>query len=125
MNRPCIYQDETTFHSWMQKAKSWSRKDSPVYHARNNKRVSTTVYGAIGHCLQHGVFVLGRSTNQNEFQEFLRQVKAAVKPQFSTQKPFFLYDQASAHTAAKSQKMMKEFFTPLPIPVMSCEFNSK
>ena len=30
----------------MQKTKSWSLDSHPILHARNNKRLATTVYGA-------------------------------------------------------------------------------
>ena len=61
--KPLIYTDETTFHTWMLKAKSWSKKKGSVLHARNNLRMGVTVYGAIGDCLERPVFELGSSTN--------------------------------------------------------------
>ena len=102
MDKPLIWQDETTYHSWMQKTKSWSLDSHPILHARNNKRLATTVYGAFGNCISKGVFVLGKSTNQQEFCDFLLEVKAAVKPQYMNEKPILLYDQARAHTAKKA-----------------------
>lgn len=83
-NKPVIFQDETTFTSWMLKAKSWSPAGDPIQHPRNSKRFACTVYGAIGNCLTHGVFTLGQSTNASEFRNFLLQVKAAVKTEYCT-----------------------------------------
>lgn len=76
---PIIYTDETTYTTWMLKAKSWSMEGRPILHARNNLRKAVTVYGAIGNCLDKSVFTLGTSTNGNEFRQFCLEVKAAVK----------------------------------------------
>ena len=62
-HKPIIYCDETTFNSWMMKAKSWSYEENAVVHARNNKRVSVTIYGAFGECMNKPVFKLGSTTN--------------------------------------------------------------
>ena len=61
--KPIIYCDETTYNTWQLKAKSWSLNKNALVHARNNKRMGKTVYGAIGHCLNNPVFKLGRTTN--------------------------------------------------------------
>jgi len=37
--------------------------------------VSVTIYGAIGNCLTKPVFMIGDSTNKNEFIEFLENVR--------------------------------------------------
>lgn len=124
-HKPIIYQDETTFHSWLLKAKSWANKESPNLHARNNKRLGVTVFGAIGACLSRPVFKLGTSTNQAEFREFAREVKLAVLPVYQNRKPIFVYDGAKAHTTRESQRLLKQLFEPLQIPAYSCEFNCK
>jgi len=109
------------------KAKSWSKRDQPLYHARNSKRITTTVYGAIGHCLTRPVFRLGRSTNIKEYKMFLKKVHETVKPEYSftRTKPILLYDGATAHTSSTSRSFMHKYFEPLQIPVYSCEFNCK
>lgn len=100
--KPLIYVDETTFNSWSIKDKSWSISKEQVLHARNNKRLSTTVYGAIGDCLKKPVFKLGQSTNSLEFMQFLLDVKRALRDEFTDTKPIFLYDAATAHTSHSS-----------------------
>ena len=52
--------------------------------------------------------MLGRSTNAEEFQEFLKLVKRKVVPAHS--KPILLYDGASAHLARASQRLLEELF---------------
>ena len=87
--------------------------------------MGTTVYGAIGDCLESPVFVLGTSTNKAEFGAFLLKVKGKLKANYVNIKPIILYDQATAHTAHVSQYLLKQQFAPLRIPVYSCEFNCK
>ena len=66
--KPLIYMDESAFTTWMMQKSSWSLPDKPNYHVRNNKRHAVTVFGAIGNCLSEPVYMLGKSTNQKEFQ---------------------------------------------------------
>ena len=107
------------------KAKSWSSREKPNVHARNNKRWGCTVFGAIGECLAYPVFMLGTRTNAEEFCWFIEKVKNAVKSSYSGVKPIFLYDAAKAHLATDSQRLLKRSFIPLQIPTYSCEFNCK
>ena len=97
----------------MFKAKSWSSKKNPVLHPFNNKRYGITVYGAIGQCMRQPVFKLGVSTNKLEFQQFLREVKAQIKPQYEHPKPIMVYDAHRAHTAYTTQDLMRTLFEPL------------
>ena len=125
LRRPIIYADETTYNTWQRKAKSWSTRESPNIHARNNKRRSVTVYGAIGSCLAYPVFTLGGTTNGIEFRRFIIDVKDAFRSNHNGVKPIFLYDAAKAHTAYASQELLSQYFEPLQIPTYSCEFNCK
>lgn len=102
LRRPLIYVDETTYNTWQMKAKSWSSSESPNLHARNNKRWNTTVYGAVGECLAYPVFMLGNTTNGEDFRRFVMQVKNALSSAYIGTKPIFLYDAAKAHTAHTS-----------------------
>ena len=72
---PIIYMDETSVNTWIRKQKTWQRRDEPVQVTINPKRVSVTIYGAIGNCLTKPVFMIGDSTNKNEFIEFLENVR--------------------------------------------------
>ena len=94
-------------------------------HGRNDKRFGVTIYGAVGACMARPVYTFGSSTNRNEFQDFVVQVKAAIKVQYSTTKPFFLFDGHLAHTVPDSIKIISEHFIPIQTPAYSCEFNCK
>ena len=118
-----VYVDETTFTSWMNQGKSWSRAHRPNVHPINNARYSITCFGAIGHCLVKPVYTYGRSTNKDEFQDFLQAVKRNLADPRS--KPLLLYDGASAHTAKTSTAMIRDLFTPLKNVPHSCGFNGK
>ena len=106
-HKPIIYCDETTFNSWMMKAKSWAHERNSLLHARNSKRLSVTVYGAFGNCMNNPVFKMGGTTNRIEFIEFMREVKEQVKAQYQGYKPILLYDGAKAHTCKDSMRLMK------------------
>ena len=108
------------------KAKSWAKKHNPVLHAKNNRQMRVTVFGAISPCLENGrVMQLAKSTNKQDFMAFLVNVKQAVLPKYRSQLQILLYDGARAHTCRDSQAFMEGYFKPLQIPVMSCEFNCK
>ena len=75
-----IFQDETTFNSFTIKKCSWSsRQDEPLLHHRNDSRISTTVFGAIGNKMKAPCFKFGRSTNKIEFMEYLHDIHKACK----------------------------------------------
>ena len=68
-----VYIDETATNMWIRKRYTWSTRDRPVKMVLNQDRGhGVTVYGAIGECLPRAVFMLGKSTNNKEFAEFLR-----------------------------------------------------
>ena len=125
-DKPLIYMDETTFHSWMLRAKSWSKRSQPVLHARVDRRHALTVYGGVGFCLTEPVFRVGASTNKQEYGNFLIDLSEKVKPEFrgGRNKPILLYDGHPAHVSADCLSLAREFFEPLQIPGYSCEFNS-
>ena len=51
-NKNIIYIDESSFHSWINSTKSWSRRGHPNNHVIDDNRFAVTVIGAIGKCLQ-------------------------------------------------------------------------
>ena len=102
-----IWMDETTYSSVQMKAKSWSRKQDPVLHAKNNRQMRVTVFGAIGTCLQNGrVMRLAKSTNKQDFMSFLVDIKTSILPKYRSQKQILLFDGARAHTCHDSQAFM-------------------
>ena len=62
----------------------------------SNKRHSgVTLYGAIGKCLKHAVFMTAASTNSVSFLEFLENVVQAFRA--SDNKPYLIVDNHRAH----------------------------
>ena len=121
-----IWMDETTYSSVQMKAKSWATKQNPVLHAKNNRQMRVTVFGAISPCLVNGrVMRLAKSTNKHDFMSFLVDIKTSILPRYRRQLQILLFDGARAHTCHDSQAFMEGYFKPLQIPVMSCEFNCK
>lgn len=64
---PLIYIDETTFNTWQRNSKSWMYPETPVKLPIRSHRKSITLYGAIGNCLSHSVFITAGSTNEIDF----------------------------------------------------------
>jgi hypothetical protein len=123
-NVPIIFMDETTVNTWQMKTKSWSTKNDIVYHTRPSTRLGVTVFGAIGNCLKKAMFMTAKSTNKNDYLNFMRQVSQQVRPDPQNRKPVLLYDAHRAHTSLDARALIPKLFNPLPIPTYSCEFNS-
>ena len=103
-------------------AKSWCLKNCPNKHYFDSQQELVTAYGAVGDALTESVWYLAPSTNQQDYQEFLRLVARKVKG--GLHKPILLYDGARAHTTASSIETVQNFFTPLQNVRYSCSFNS-
>ena len=86
------------------------------------QRHACTVYGALGECL-HGKFVfkLARSTNKRDFIDFLREVSSKVKEELGGEKPYLVYDNASAHIGQEADAAVADMFIPLRTPPYSCK----
>lgn len=77
---PIIYVDETTFNTWLRPAKVWQFANEVMEIPLNPKRVGQcTLYGAIGWCLSEPVFQISRSTNKEDFVEFLKKVSSKIQ----------------------------------------------
>ena len=102
-----IYFDETVFHTWGIRDKSWSRIDEPNEHVLNRSRESVTVFGALsGNALQTpAVYQLGRSTNRHDVEAFLRRVASHVRA--DVHKPFLLYDSHRSHLSRNVQAVIR------------------
>ena len=66
--------------------------------------------------------MLGRSTNQTEYQRFVRMI--ANQLPVGVKKPILLYDGATAHTAKGSLRIMNQYFEPLQNVPHSSPMNS-
>lgn len=89
----------------------------------NSKRLKgVTLYGAIGTCIDKAVFMTGRSTNTEEFVQFLKKIVAEKKP--TDKLPYFVYDNAPAHISNLAKPILQESFQAIPLPPYSCQLNS-
>ena len=61
---PIIWVDETSFHAWSTASKSWCAKGQRNLHQSNDVCHRVTIYGGIGDCLEHPIYLPGRSTEQ-------------------------------------------------------------
>ena len=121
-NRTIVYIDETTFNSTLRQSRVWQYYKKPVPFAVGKRIGSITLYGAIGHCLKEPVFMLGKSTNKEEFQTFIEKVVAAkVNPR---QKPLLVIDNHAAHKSTAVKQLLQKHFVVFYMPAQSCEFNS-
>ena len=119
---PIIYTDESTFSNQQTRSKSWSLRDHPNQHYIDSKHEQVTVYGAVGDALTKNVWLLASGTNQDDYQEFLRQVARHIKG--GLRKPILLYDGHKAHTTPRSMEAALNWFTPLQNCRYSSNFNS-
>ena len=72
-----VYVDETTFHTWMRKARVWQKRKNPI-ELPTHKRVGTcTLFGAISTTMDP-VYMTAASTSKRTFEEFLRKVIASL-----------------------------------------------
>ena len=75
-NLPLVYIDETTANSFMCSSKTWSKRGSRVNIAVANMRYHCTLYACVSaNCLLQPVYMVReRTTNQEDFREFLQRV---------------------------------------------------
>ena len=104
LSKPLIYMDESSFNTWSTKQQSWSGPRQRNEHVRPKNYYSVTVYAAIAGCLSQPVIMLGKSTNQKDYRQFLRLVKEKVKTSV-TERPLLLFDGHPAHRTAKSMNL--------------------
>ena len=57
----------------------------------SQRHCGLTIYGAVGNCLTHPVFLMGQSTNILEFVQFATQLAQAVDP-FLRVRPLLILD---------------------------------
>ena len=118
---PIVYIDETTFNTWLRKTHSWQRPLQKVHIKLNPKRIGEcTLYGAIGACMELPVYYVGKSTNKEDFIEFLK----LVKIELGALRPMLVYDNHPCQTSKLASIQIEENFQPLKLPKFSCEFNS-
>ena len=66
------------------------------------------------------VYYVGKSTNKEDFIDFLKLVKIEI----GALRPMLVYDNHPSHTSKLASKYIEENFQPLKLPKFSCKFNS-
>jgi hypothetical protein len=101
-----IYIDETTFNFHMRNSRSWSYEAERVQIPVHNTRLSgVTLYGAIGTCLKHPVFMTATSTNSESFELFMESVAASIREEVI--KPCVIIDNHRAHHSREVQSLFE------------------
>jgi DDE superfamily endonuclease len=114
-----VYLDESTFNFHMRNRRTWSYNDERVSKPISNTRYSgVTLFGAIGKCLKHPVFMTAESTSSISFQLFIESLCASLKD--NVDKPVLLMDNHAAHFNKSTHDLIKEYFTAVYIPAYSC-----
>ena len=82
-----------------------------------------TVYGAIGECLPRAVFMLGKSTNNKEFPEFLRRIRMAT-PAGPRAKLVIVLDNHKSHHGDSMRTLARNLnFELLYLPTYTPQLN--
>ena len=122
--KPVIYMDETTMNTFCRKNKSWGYGDQPIEVVINAKRLSLTLFAAIGHALRAPVYMIAKKTCKEEFRKFLVKIRSNLAHPYSREKPYLVLDNARAHHALLVRDELHKYFRPLFMPSCSCAFNS-
>jgi hypothetical protein len=94
--REVVYMDECTFNFHIRNRRTWSYDDERVAQPISNTRFSgVTLFGAIGKCLKHPVFMTAESTSSIAFQLFVESLCSSIKE--GEAKPVLLMDNHAAH----------------------------
>ena len=90
------------------------------------ERFNTTVYGAIGTCLNKPiVFRLEKATtNSADYIKFLREDLLPAIDNRSRFKPILVFDQLRAHKTEPVMERLEPYVIPLPQVTYSSNFNS-
>ena len=124
---PIIFMDETTYNTWLipkYARKTWQHKDEPIHCCVNSSRLSNvTIYGAVSNFMPL-VFMVGTSTNKEEFKSFLIELKKKIQPLHLSRKPTLVLDHHSVHHAHAVRRHYDGFST-LFTPAYSSFLNSQ
>jgi len=124
-DKPLIYVDEASFHTWKRLNKTWAPKHEIIHlPIQNTRGEGVTVYGAIGTCLKRAVFTLGDRTTPEGFSELLEQARRQLIGR-SGERIYVVADGHQAHKGkAGSAFMAANNFVYLRTPGYSPQFNS-
>jgi transposase len=124
---PLVYFDESSFHMWLRRSRTWMFPSDPVPIVLNQLRgENVTVYGAIGACLPGALFRQGAATNEELLLAFLRDLRRHADQTLTRrQKLHLVLDNHSAHHTVRVRVLLDQLnIAPHFMPPYSPQFNS-
>jgi hypothetical protein len=124
---PLVYFDESSFHMWLRKTRTWMFPNEPVPIVLNQLRgENVTVYGAIGTCLPGALFRQAAATNEELTLSFLRDLRSHAGQALESRTTLHLVlDNHSAHHTTRVRAEMASLnIKPHFMPPYSPQFNS-
>ena len=98
------------------------KSSTPVPTILNQKRMSITIYGAVGYCLGFPFFHYScETTNSEDFMVFLRELRKAIND-IRAVKPILVLDNHSAHKSLFYDGRIRKFHVMFQ-PTYSCHYN--
>ena len=93
-----VYADEASFNCWMHSKRTWTGPDLPVKVVLNKSRnKSVTVFGAISAAFTYPIFKQYKSTNSDDFLNFVSLLRDALLPEHKDKSLKLVLDGAAAH----------------------------
>ena len=93
-----VYADEASFNCWMHSKRTWTGPELPVKIVLNKSRnKSVTVFGAISAAFTYPVFKQYKSTNSDDFLNFVSLLRDALLPEHKDKSLKLVLDGAAAH----------------------------
>ena len=98
-NVEILYFDETSFHSRLVQKRAWWVKGKRLKVPSTKERgQGFTLFGAISPCLKgNAYFEVHNSTKGVYFMDFMKNIQAQIKPQFSDKRLILVADNHRAH----------------------------
>jgi transposase len=124
---PLVYFDESSFHMWLRRSRTWMLPEHPVPLVLNQLRgENVTVYGAIGACLPGALFEQAAATNEACVLAFLTRLRAHANRRLDARTTLHLVlDNHSAHHTQRVQARLAQLqIEPHFMPPYSPQFNS-
>jgi len=109
---PMVWMDSASFNAWSQRKRIWCKSFDPIRLPRQSKRFKgVTLWGCLGRCLDHTVFMTSSSTNQEDYRKFITKIAEAIKPEYKGKEVWLCADNHSAHINRVSIDHAQKYFT--------------
>lgn len=116
-----LFEDETILRLFPVLRRAWSLSGEPATVAITGRNAKSVLLGTINPCTGHRIVMRWPNMRQEGFKTFLRLLRHSYKG-----RPIWLLlDQASAHTAPRSQSLAEDLgITLVWLPVQCSELNA-